>query len=52
MKQTVDPLSSFQTASKAPLLFVILKRGIGGLTKHVGKMLFTSVKVPLQITAA
>lgn len=53
MKQPADLLSSSQTASKALLLFVTLEKGmIRGLTKHVGTMLFTSIKVPLQITVA
>lgn len=50
MKQTADPLPGLQTAPKVPLLFVILKRGVRGLTKQVDKILFTSVKMPLQIT--
>lgn len=47
MKQTADPLSVLQIAPKAPLLFVILKLGVGGLTKHADKILFTSFKMPL-----
>lgn len=38
------PFVWFLDSIKAPLLFVILKRGIGGLPEHVGKKLFTFCK--------
>lgn len=52
MKQRTNPLFSLQTRQTVPLLFVILNRRTGGLTKRVKKMLFATLKVSLQRAVA